>query len=132
VQWLLQHWHKSGEERVVWHGSEMSLLELLTERLNVSSTLNYFFFVNKNKAQLAAMTAPQMLRDKIAEFGNSYEEYFNYIKKYCRNILDFIRDFDLQLDYRYFIDNANELTGRKYSIARVEGAHIYLLIKLVE
>ena len=76
------------------------------------------------------MTTPQMLQEKLAEFGSSYEEYFNYIKKYRRNIIDFIKDFDLKLDYQYFINHANELTGRKYSIARVEGNHIYLLIKL--
>jgi sulfite reductase alpha subunit-like flavoprotein len=73
-----------------------------------------------------------MLQAKIVEFGSNYEEYFNYIRKYRRNIIDFIKDFELKLDFDYFLTHINEVIGRKYSVARVEGNRIYLLIKLVE
>lgn len=43
-----------------------------------------------------------------------------------------MRDFELKLDYEYFLAHINEVIGRKYSIARVEGNRIFLLIKLVE
>lgn len=42
-----------------------------------------------------------------------------------------MRDFELKLDYGYFLAHINEVVGRKYSIARVEGNRIFLLIKLV-
>jgi sulfite reductase alpha subunit-like flavoprotein len=73
-----------------------------------------------------------MLQEKIIEFATNFEEYFNYIRKYHRNIIDFVRDFELKLDFNYFLRHANEVVGRKYSVARVEGSRIYLLIKLVE
>lgn len=76
-----------------WHGDEVLLWELLTERLNISSTLNYFFFTGPQHMQLAASAPSPMLQEKLIEFGNSFEEYFNYIRKYHRNIIDFVRDF---------------------------------------
>ena len=73
-----------------------------------------------------------MLQAKVAEFSNNFEEYYNYIRKYRRNIIDFLQDFEIQLEYQYFIDHINEVVGRKYSVARVEGDKVFLLIKLVE
>lgn len=110
----------------------MTLEELLTNQLNISSTLNYFFFAGPEKEQLAASTESPMLQEKIVEFANNYEEYFNYIKKYRRNIIEFIKDFELKLNFNYFLSHINEVVGRKYSVARVENGKVYLLIKLVE
>ncbi len=109
----------------------MSLIQVLTEYANISSTLNYYFFTNPRCLELASATSSPMLQQKVTEFASNFEEYFNYIRKYRRNIIDFMRDFELKLDYAYFLAHINEVVGRKYSIAKVDGTSIYLLIKLV-
>lgn len=42
-----------------------------------------------------------------------------------------MKDFELTLDFEYLLGHLNQIIGRKYSIAKIDGNKIYLLIKLV-
>ena len=69
------------------------------------------------------------------ELGKDYSEYFNYIKRYKRNVMEVIKDFSLEIPLSKFIDAIGIIFPRKYSIAQIENCipnKIHLLVKLEE
>jgi len=49
---MLNHFGKKGDEYVTYLNRELTLSEVLYEYVNISSTLNHYFFANPNNHQL--------------------------------------------------------------------------------
>ena len=70
------------------------------------------------------------LSEKLLELGKDYSEYFNYIKRYKRNVMEVIKDFSLEIPLSKFVEAIGIIFPRKYSIAKISNSKIHLLIKL--
>ena len=120
-----------------------TLTNYLRYNANLENTLNYSFF-SKGSDNFDAFnleqfidpsTSPQikyLFIDKIRELGSSYEEYFHYIKKYKRNVMEVLVDFNLKIPPESFIKRLSTIVPRKYSIAEIcdNGHDFRLLVKL--
>ena len=61
----------------------------------------------------------ELLKNKLIELEEDFNEYYNYITKYRRNVCEVIKDFDLRIPLSEFMRRAGVIIHRKYSIAKI-------------
>lgn len=65
VEWMLKYLNLPAEIQVNYKGATITLVKLVTQFLNISYLLNYYFFINTEHQVLVGSTKQQLYKDKL-------------------------------------------------------------------
>ncbi len=92
--------------------------KVFEEYLNLSSAVNHTFFIkHPNLESLHCFTEKAMYKGKLKQLESDYDEYHHYIQKYKRNVIEVIKDFELNIPLADLLSRLHWVTPRKYSVA---------------
>lgn len=84
---------------------------------------------------LARFTQSETYRDKLLEISQDYDLYHDYVVVPKRNILEVIRDFDLDLPFE-FLKDLNRIYPRYFSFALIDNeageSRLHILYNIVQ